>query len=182
PAIFRTYRTRNHHDIIDCELWQAFRATTADLGMDKFDEVIIGHERFSGTSIKNGNPTQLLTHEIRQLYPNREVDLVLSLGCGHPGTISLPKGASKDVEKTLISLSLDCEETHENMCKYWTEHSPRTYSTGPYRRLSVDQGMQNMEGESYSSEVCGAVISHSKQYMSRADVDFEIDHIVEILK
>ncbi|KAH8813744.1 acyl transferase/acyl hydrolase/lysophospholipase [Flagelloscypha sp. PMI_526] len=183
PALFRTYRSRNLKETIDCQLWQALRATTADLGTGKLEEVVIKGEKYSGTSIKNGNPTQQLTSELRQRFPTQQFDLVLSLGCGHPETISLPKGTSKDVEKLLKALNKDCEETHETMSRYWMEQSGGTRgATGPYRRLSVAQGLQGMEEKSYSADVCGTVATHSKQYMAQADVSREIDRIVGILE
>ncbi|KAH8795954.1 hypothetical protein DL96DRAFT_1192710 [Flagelloscypha sp. PMI_526] len=177
PALFRTYESRKPKDNIACELWQVFRATTADLGMGTFAEVFINGKRYSGTSFKNGNPTQELTTELRQRFPDHQVALLLSLGSGYPQTISLPPGTSKDVEETLKALNKDCEETHQKMSRSWHQLS----RSGPYHRLNVAQGMQDMENKSYSADIIGEVVAHSEQYMSEHKVDQEIDRIVEIL-
>ncbi|KAH8813729.1 hypothetical protein DL96DRAFT_503169 [Flagelloscypha sp. PMI_526] len=84
PAKFRSYNA-NDVDMVNCELWEALRATTADLGL--FDDFFIHGEKYWGTSMGNGNPTQYLCDEIKQLYPGKRADLILSLGCGHPDTV-----------------------------------------------------------------------------------------------
>ncbi|KAH8813724.1 hypothetical protein DL96DRAFT_1820979 [Flagelloscypha sp. PMI_526] len=156
PALFRTYN--GGRNMIDCRLWQALRATTTDLRAGTFQAVDINREKYCGTSIANGNPTASLTEE---LDTGISVDLILSLGCGHPDTISLPPGTSTNTYKTL--------RTND------------AYGAGPYHRLNVQQGMQKMEGKHFDPSTYGEVVTHSKQYMESPEVSRKIDNIVAIL-
>lgn len=179
PAVFKSYTGRDGTTEIKCSLWQALRATTADLGT--FTETIIHGKRYSGTSIANGNPTGHLTRELKKHYPGSKVQLILSLGSGHPATISLPRGTSTDVYDTLVALNKDCQGTHERMYTHWSQESRDPSGSGPYHRLNVEQGMQSMEGKSFDANIGGTVATHTTQYMQRHDVGKEIDRIVEIL-
>ncbi|KAH8813736.1 acyl transferase/acyl hydrolase/lysophospholipase [Flagelloscypha sp. PMI_526] len=181
PALFRTYRTRSLKDTIECDLWQALQVTTADLGMGKLDEVVIKNEHYSGTSVKNGNPTQLLMAELAQRFPTQEPALVLSLGCSHPQIMSSSKTTFKNVEKILKDLHKDCEETHKLMSRSWTKGLRGVRSTGPYQRLVVPWEIQKMD-ESCSTGSCGVVATHSKLYIAQAEVSAQIDHVVGILE
>ncbi|KAH8824913.1 acyl transferase/acyl hydrolase/lysophospholipase [Flagelloscypha sp. PMI_526] len=179
PALFRTYPIRGEQ--IECQLWEAFRATTADLGMGALTDIVINGHPYSGTSLNNGNPTEHLAYEVKRLYPNARVDLVLSLGAGFPETIHLPPGTSKDLYGTLSALAKDCEETQEKMYKYWSSLYRSAGYISPYYRLNVQQGIQGMEGKAYTTDISGEVVVHAEQTISEFLVSQQIDQIVKIL-
>ncbi|KAH8813673.1 acyl transferase/acyl hydrolase/lysophospholipase [Flagelloscypha sp. PMI_526] len=180
PVKFRTYRAKE--SLVDCEVWEALRATTADL--DSFDDFFIGGEQYWGTSIGNGNPTQHLCDELRLVYPDKRADLVLSLGCGHPKTISLPKknvNSAVDMYNTLLDLRKDCEKTNDAVFLHWSQQCPDSREASPYHRLSVDQGMQNMADLALNPTTGGTVVTHTKQYLRGYQQIRRVDAIVKIL-
>ncbi|KAH8813726.1 acyl transferase/acyl hydrolase/lysophospholipase [Flagelloscypha sp. PMI_526] len=175
PALFRTYPIRGGQ--IECKLWEAFRATTADLGMGALQDVVINGRRYFGTSTGDGNPTEHLTREIDHLHPHARVDLFLSLGAGFPATIRLPSGTSTDLVNTLRALAKDCEETQEKMMSHWTSLYNGVGYFSPYHRLNVKQGIQGMEGKVYTIDISSEVIVHAEQMISEILVKKQIDEI-----
>jgi predicted acylesterase/phospholipase RssA len=64
----------------DCEVWQAGRATSA--APTYFDPYEVGSESYVDGGVLANNPVQVAIDEAQDLYPQRRIGLVVSLGCG----------------------------------------------------------------------------------------------------
>ena len=86
------------------------------------------------------NPVSDVITEAHELFGgDSSVSFLLSLGTGHPGTISIPPDGSVDIHKLLRDMMNDCEQRAQ-------EIERRLGRVGIYFRFSVQQGMQNIHG------------------------------------
>ncbi|KAH8826772.1 acyl transferase/acyl hydrolase/lysophospholipase [Flagelloscypha sp. PMI_526] len=182
-ALFRTYKAPRGLVDPNCYLWQALRATTADLANGTLSTCNINGGEYWGTSIADGNPTERLVAELEARFPDQPIDLVLSIGAGHPSTISLPPGLDTvHIYDTLMKINKDCEATNDRM---YREFSPLSGNDrqdhGPYYRLSVEQGMQGIEKKSFDGSIPGTVVTHAKMYVLMHETSERINKIVDIL-
>ncbi|KAH8834167.1 acyl transferase/acyl hydrolase/lysophospholipase [Flagelloscypha sp. PMI_526] len=137
PQIFRTYRTRKESP--DCSIWEAIRATLT--APEQSSPICIDKQLYYKTLSAIGNPTPHLTLELQNILQDVPVDIILSLGTGHPGNIhTFTKDASSDVLDNLACFNAACEAAHEKMEAHWSRLSQQT---NPYFRFNASQGLEN---------------------------------------
>ncbi|KIM42401.1 hypothetical protein M413DRAFT_40603, partial [Hebeloma cylindrosporum] len=78
-----------------------------------------------------------------------------------------------DLIKALKDISTDCEATHEDMLRLFTNLS------NTYFRLNVEQGMQGIELSEW--EKLANVEAHTMQYMKRKEVDEKLALVVNAI-
>src|ERR1700761_7186586 len=118
PEIIRTYRGPGNQ-CFNCRIWEAARATTAT--PKSFDPMIMGHPGMELVYIDGGfgrnNPVNECREEAKDVFPDQPLMCVISLGCGHPSTVHIPKdGVSQrsrffpvNIIQTTLSMAQDCE-------------------------------------------------------------------------
>ncbi|KAH8795188.1 hypothetical protein DL96DRAFT_1723450 [Flagelloscypha sp. PMI_526] len=167
--LFRTYRSRTNASL-DCTLWEAARATTATPSL--FSPIFIGPEHIGEIFVSGelgwNNPTNELTEEAAQAFIGRHIACIISIGSGHPGHLSLSHG----LPSLFSRISLDCERGVENM--------ERRFGKVPdvYRRLNVDQGMQNLDVDLSNLH---EVVSHAQSYLQGSQITRNIDSVLQDL-
>lgn len=121
-VLFRTYMSAEEPNL-DCEIWQAARATSALPTF--FKPMKIGTH-----TMGRNNPTELLLQEAQKVFPNTTIACVLSLGTGKSETITLPTRTSlfqriiaTDMAHVPRRIATDCEETHERVAAHF-KHNP----------------------------------------------------------
>lgn len=131
-------------------IWEAARATSAIPRF--FKSICIGKgalkEEFVGASLGRNNPVDLVLKEAESLFGSaRKVACVVSIGAGHPQTISWQSsGVSKwllsdDLIAFLKHICSDCEQTADQLAQRLKNID------NVYFRLSVEQGMQPVSVE-----------------------------------
>ncbi|KIM19665.1 hypothetical protein M408DRAFT_31025 [Serendipita vermifera MAFF 305830] len=135
----RTYLVRNQppSSITVVEAVLASCATQPGFAPVSFGERYRKRE-YVGAGIGANNPVLEVIGEAYSLFGGSStVASLLSLGTGHPGTISWPSnGGDLDPYKLMRDMMNDCEQRSQEM-------EERIGRAGIYSRFSVEQGMQN---------------------------------------
>ncbi|KAH8822495.1 hypothetical protein DL96DRAFT_1819964 [Flagelloscypha sp. PMI_526] len=164
--LFRNYRARNNTSP-DCTLWEAGRATTAM--PDLFLPISIGPEYIGEVFVSGelgwNNPTDELTEEASLVFKDRHVSCIVNVGSGHPGHLSLSNGLADLFSR----IATDCERASEKMERRFMKVQ------SVYRRLSVEQGMQNLD---VNLSNLHEVVSHAQSYLQGTRVTRRVDSLV----
>ncbi|KAH8823530.1 hypothetical protein DL96DRAFT_1713932 [Flagelloscypha sp. PMI_526] len=167
--LIRSYRSRTNASP-DCMAWEAARATTATPGL--FLPISIGPEYIGETFVSGelgwNNPTDELAEEAARLFKSRYITCIVNIGSGHPGHLSLSNGLSDIFSR----IALDCERVAEKMERRFGE------VPGVYRRLSTEQGMQNLDVDFLTLH---EVVSHTHSYLQGSRVIRNIDGLLQDL-
>jgi hypothetical protein len=117
----------------------------------------LNERTYIGADLGANNPVGELLSEASALFgANSKVAILLSLGSGHPGTISMPitdETRKSDIYRQIIS---DSEVLAEEIKK-------RVENAGIYFRFSVRQGMQ--KNDSTTSDEPGWIFAQASSYM-----------------
>ncbi|CUA68424.1 Nephrocystin-3 [Mus musculus] [Rhizoctonia solani] len=142
-----------------------------------FKSIEIGpfKELFVDAGVKCNNPLAHVLSEVKQIYPDREVASIVSLGAGHARTIEAPRSGWSLVHSVLPTnfivttknVATDSERVAEEMASRFREME------GVYFRFNVDQGLQNVELAEW--EKLGQVATHTRSYTSKAETKDRID-------
>lgn len=161
PILLRTYTSAGAvHE--ECTVWQAARATSALPNL--FEPVLLGRgQRYIDGGLGCSNPTKWVLDEAAALFPGRKVASVISIGTGHPQTISL---TNSNMAQTLERIAWDCEATHEAIESHFRYHQ------SVYRRFSVQQGVQNTDSTQFSE--IAVVEAHTNAYILRRATDTQL--------
>ncbi|KAI0269329.1 acyl transferase/acyl hydrolase/lysophospholipase [Gloeopeniophorella convolvens] len=184
PTIFRTY-TAPKNQTVDCMIWEAARATSASPAL--FKSIQIGlhgvEETFIGGSVGCNNPAATVLSEAELVFgQHAPISCIISIGAGHPKTISLSGGALSflpgslplDVRQAMNAIAQDCEGAAERVAQQFRQR-PEVYF-----RLNVEQGMQNVTlGQWFK---LGEAAAHTNQYLKTTDVDRKVDGAVTALR
>ncbi|KDQ53063.1 hypothetical protein JAAARDRAFT_96885, partial [Jaapia argillacea MUCL 33604] len=164
PRLFRTYQVPKGSSF-NCMVWEAARATSATSNI--FKPIRIGdslmRELFIGGGIGCNNPIRQVLQEAELVFPSKYVACVLSIGAGHPKTISFASSGGLfsnvlplSVCTTMHDIATDCEGTAEEMARQFQTISDF------YFRFNVDQGLQSFKlGQWYR---LSEVQTHAEQY------------------
>ncbi|KAH8829912.1 hypothetical protein DL96DRAFT_1782923 [Flagelloscypha sp. PMI_526] len=169
PRLFRNYPSRTNPSI-DCMLWEAACATLAM--PDFFEPITLGdsslRETFVGGEVRWSNPSDELTKEATNIFKDRRISSIVSIGSGHPGHLSLSQGLSE----YFPLIALDCERVADEM--------ERRFGNTPevFWRLSVEQGLQHLAIELSNLD---ALISHTHSYLQSARTTRNIDTLIQDL-
>lgn len=152
----RTYNTTTA-DASDIYIWQAARATSAAPTL--FPPISIDNIKYGDGSTGWNNPTNEAIAEAHNIWPDRPIDCVVSIGTGLEDPLQL-NDQSKKFEflgtilrmtspKILSQLAMaeycvtcltSCEITHRNLA----ENPEKRILGGNYFRLNVPQGMSRI--------------------------------------
>ncbi|KAH8822485.1 hypothetical protein DL96DRAFT_1684198 [Flagelloscypha sp. PMI_526] len=155
---------------LDCTIWEAARATTALSTL--FNPIVIRDndlsDKFVGGEVRWSNPSHELTKEAARVFKGRHVACIVSVGSGHPGTLSLSTGLS-DI---LPRIAMDCERLADDM--------ERRFGNAPdvFWRLSVEQGLQHLEIDLSNLDALGA---HTRSYLQSARATRNLDALLAAL-
>ena len=182
PRLFRTYQVRENASF-DCTIWEACRATIA--APTFFKRITIGDEGsikedFLDGGLKFNNPTELVIEEGRTVFGDEcRVGCVVSLGNGHPGTISLaqPDAFQRmlplDLVDVLKRMATNCEETAETLASRFRD------APDHYFRFSVDQGVGQISLEEWKK--MKEIKAHTHAYLKQVAISASVNRVVAIL-
>jgi hypothetical protein len=182
PTIFRSYHASTNQ-IPDCTIWEALSATTAHPG--HFKSIDIGEppmrESFVAGAMGCTNPIVHVLDEVKRVCPDRYVACIVCIGAGHARTIRISEPspmqrilAPKDTNCVAMSIATDSERVaHEMAVRFGG-------TTDVYFRLSVEQGMQNIELDDWDQ--LSKVVTHTRAYMRQVEVNANINKIVQAIR
>lgn len=174
-VLFRSYQSVESHS--GCKIWEAARATSA--APTFFKPIEIGRKQpFIDGGMGCNNPSRVVLEEAYKLFGDSYIGYILSIGTGHPKTISIKTPGFFQGFISLVNalkeIATDCEGTHQKMLGSFS-HAPNTYF-----RLNVDQGMQNIKWSEW--EKLHNVEAHTRQYMKREEVGDNLTLIVNAIR
>ncbi|KAF2018530.1 FabD/lysophospholipase-like protein [Aaosphaeria arxii CBS 175.79] len=118
PEILRSYKT-SYEFPFSGKIWEAARATSAAPSF--FAPITVDHVTYGDGATGWNNPTTLVISEVRQIWPDRPIGCLVSLGTGEedPNQLvtaeSLPK---KGLRKKLFSSSMPKSSFRLEVAKY----------------------------------------------------------------
>lgn len=163
-------------------IWEAARATSAALTF--FKPIVIDDVKYGDGGTGWNNPTEEAIAEAHNIWPNRPIGCLVSIGTGLEDVIQLRDGTDAQrgparslLRKALPKLSFQvevaeycvdsltsCETIHRRLA----EHPDRLGIDGKYFRFNVPQGMSKIGLEEW--EKVGDMIALTKNYMAHGDV------------
>jgi hypothetical protein len=158
--MLRSYRTP-HQLTHDATVIQALRASWATPGL--MPPLLIGppgrEEKIFSAAYGYNNPIQEVIKEAFNMFgPDTRVALLLSLGSGHRGVISL-SDPMQGFQRVGARMMKDAEIIAEDI-------ENRLGHLGIYYRLSVDRGLENWNSR---LDGFGAIKSHVDAYLARTE-------------
>ncbi|KAH8814675.1 hypothetical protein DL96DRAFT_420319 [Flagelloscypha sp. PMI_526] len=170
PRLLRNYNVRSNASP-DCKVWEAAAATCALVGI--FRSITIGPasagERFVGGEVRWNNPTHELTVEVANIFTDRDIACIVSVGSGHPGVPSI----SEDDNNVFKRISEDCEQVANDLS--------RRFSKVPdlYWRLSVEQGMQGVNP--VDIQELTKILASTRSYLQTSRPSNDVDAMISVL-
>lgn len=136
----------------------------------------LGYEKLTYVSAGLGanNPIRQVIAEADFHFGGKSrIELLLSLGSGHPGTLSLSTDNNCNaLDRLMRNLLLDCEKQAQQVQQYMKKDEI-------YFRFSVEQGMQKTHA---FAEDLGWISAQTSGYISQPDTLIRIDKCVERMK
>lgn len=126
PRLFRSYEVHNAR-ADEVPIWKIVRATTATpsifppMAIER-EHVLYVDPSYSGYS----NPSQIGYDEVKAVWPDRRVALLLSLGCGVRSAISL-SGGEKEIAESCMRLAKSSSTIVEAMEARFQHEHPRVF-------------------------------------------------------
>jgi predicted acylesterase/phospholipase RssA len=181
-AHFRTYHVPGNA-LDDCTIWEAARATSAAPYF--FKPIVIKNKhgvetRYIDGGLRQNNPTDRLLREAEEVFPDRDVACIISLGTGQKRAIQLrkspriPKIELYSIFKLLQKITTDCEEKHQEIAYRFRYRSPNVYF-----RFNVEQGMQGLGLEEWTK--LDRIHAFTRQYVQSPEADRRINAAVNSL-
>lgn len=137
----RHFRFRNYRSpwdpTDDCAIWQACRATTA--APTFFPPMVIGTPptAYVDGGFRYNNPIRALMEEVSELWLNRPIGCIISVGTGVPGSSDIGRTIAPLFE-TMKNMSLDTEKIAREFNKDMELRYP---GMNVYFRFNVEQGL-----------------------------------------
>lgn len=182
PVLMQTYDNFPLSEALSATIWQAARATSA--APTFFLPVVINGVRYGDGGTGWNNPIELAIDEAHNIWPNRAIGCLVSIGTGLEDAIQLGditekgKGLAKDLLSKLsprtsfkIEVAEWCVELltgSEKIHRQIVTRLSRLGLDGKYFRLNVPQGMSRIGLEDW--EKIDDMIALAEDYMRFGDV------------
>ena len=170
------------YDAINCEIWEAARATSAaPTFFKKMTIKIRGGTtlHFVDGGLKCNNPVAAVLEEAENVFGmNQRIGCIVSLGCGLKSAIEVKKpfGYQRllplSLVKALGDIATDCQGAADSMAKRF-----RTRQSFYFRLNATNVG--NLSLAEWKS--MDKIVSHTRTYCKGPEVDAFINELVEIL-
>lgn len=132
-------------------------------------------KEYVGAGLGANNPVRHVIAEAQSHFGGEpSISLLLSLGSGNPGIISLiQNGNSDDVNRVALEMMSDCEQKAQ-------EVRQQIGPTGIYFRFSVEQGMQR-DIHTLAEEL-GWISAQTESYLGTQETIEKVDKCVERMR
>lgn len=175
PQLFRSYDAGGIGNVDDCAVWEAGRATTAMPLF--FKPITVKNVSYIDAAMgTHNNPAELALEEVSAIWPNSQVELLLSIGTGAQKPINVsvaksrmyPRLTPKFQTRTCLAKALgllvaSCDGPHHRL----QVESNRSPSSSPYFRFNVERGLQDVIFDEWTEY--GIVYAHTEAYLQEPD-------------
>lgn len=161
-------------DLNHVKIWQAARATSAAPGF--FDPPVIGpyQTQYVDGGMGANNPVQYTMLAAEQIWPDRAVRCLVSVGSGHARMKSVPSKLV-DLGRYLTTLATDTENTAEMFAR---QHRHMIVED-EYYRFNVHHGMEDILSDDWQD--LDLIISSTFQYCDQAGNQSQFERCAERL-
>lgn len=165
---------------------EAARATSAAPNFFRSIDIVGDEglaERFVDGGMLANNPVKFVLNQANELFPNSNIDCVLSLGTGRTSVIRI-NGNNSDsifkrllptniILKALVKIATDCESTADEVDHKFSD------TPGVYYRLNVDRGLEDVSLSEWTKSKSVAV--HTRKYLEKEEVHKKVLELVQKL-
>jgi hypothetical protein len=145
-----------------------------------FSPIAVGpswaRQEFVGTPLGYNNPMRQVLQEARLDFGNEtQVALLLNLGSGRPSGLNLDSEHPCPEQNInfLTRVAYDCERVAREL-------SDQLFGVEAYKRLNVNQGMENIEMLDWHK--LGTISSHTMVYLQSSEIMDELDFCSDALQ
>ena len=185
PTLFRSWKSTKLASHLRTTIVEAARATSAAPTFFRSVE-IVGDEGLPETFIDGGmlanNPVKFVLGQAEEIFPNSNIDYVLSLGTGEPSVIKINVHDSPFkrflptniiLVKALVEIATDCESTADEVERKFSD------TPGVYYRLNVNRGLEEVSLSEWTKLT--SVVAHTRAYLGKEDVHKKVINLVQKL-
>jgi hypothetical protein len=177
PVHLRSYNSSAVKEV-DCEIWEAARATSA--ASTFFDPIKIGDlgEEFIDGGTGFNNPVDEVLNEARDIWgqeTDRRIQCIVSIGTGRPPSRKFG-GNAYAVVVTLKALATDTQQTADNFAK----NHKNDALAGRYFRFNVSHGLEDVGREEYKE--MSTIAAATKDYLLEPEVRSVVEKCAEVLR
>lgn len=187
PTIFRSYKCHGGEEGIQCQIWEAARATTAAPSFFAPARIKVNGtaEYFVDGAVKWNNPSLQVVSEAEALFgPHRRLGCMVSLGTG-----IRPPSMNRHGKKGRLGTAYSVSEMKRMTLDYLTDPEPPDRQLkaslknhfNSYFRFSVPPTEGEERVRIFEYQKMGALRLATERYIQRQDVSQMIDQLVEIL-
>lgn len=144
--LLRSYKSRRiGHRNYDCFVWEAVRATSAAPLFFEPITLEASKASFVDGGVRANNPIDQLTSEARQLWPDRDIGCLVSLGTGVkvPQGLNPKKSRLHEVLQSLADIATDADNKAREFRD--TREGRELIRSKKYYRYSVSQGVGDVD-------------------------------------
>jgi hypothetical protein len=124
-------------------------------------------QEYIGAGLGANNPVHQVIEEATSYFSHQPTAVLLSLGSGHPGILSLGSNNQTGLYRLMQEMMADSEQEAQNI--------QRQMTLTRYFRFSVEQGMQTIDNRAKGLEW---ILAQTSGYLSHHDVMNRIDACV----
>jgi predicted acylesterase/phospholipase RssA len=185
PTLFRSWKSTRLASHLRTTIVEAARATSAAPTFFRSID-IVGDEGLPETFVDGGmlanNPVKFVLNQAKEIFPNSNIDYILSLGTGGPSVIkidvndSIFKGLLPTniiLVKALARIATDCESTADEVEGKFSD------TPGVYYRLNVNRGLEEVSLSEWTKS--NSVASYTRAYLDKEDVHRRVLKLVQKL-
>lgn len=172
--LLRSYQSNEPQD--EYKMWEAARATSA--APLYFNQMKMSHSAFTfsdGGMLRN-NPTDAVYHEARQIWPSRDISIVISIGTGVVETSGLKNKFRSMIDFTIKAL-VDAQVQAQAFER--STDGRDLISRGRYFRFNVEQGLQKTRMDDASEKTLAKLQAHTETYLRSDNVNISVDQCVQ---
>jgi hypothetical protein len=118
PEILRSYKT-SHEFPFSGKIWEAARATFA--APTFFAPITVDHVTYGDGGTGWNNPTRLVISEVRQIWPNRPIGCLISLGTGEEDPnqlVTVDNVPKRGLQRRFLNITMPKKNFELEVAKY----------------------------------------------------------------
>lgn len=160
-------------------MWEAARATSA--APLYFNQMKLSHSSltFSDGGMLRNNPTDTVYHEARQIWPTRDIGIVISIGTGVVETSGLKNKFRSMLDFTIKAL-VDAQVQAQDFER--STDGRDLIGKDRYFRFNVEQGLQKTRMDDASDRTLAKLQAYTETYLRSYNVNMLAERCVQTRK
>ena len=192
PFLFRNYAVDHKDPHLDqgtnqCFAWEAALATSAaptylpQVRLELTSEATI-NDKFEDGGYMANNPAMQAFKEVKRLFPNRSVGVVVSIGTGQPSIQAVPAPSTglgqvkQQVLDHIVAAATNGELVHKNIASLLDN------ANVPYYRLNPEGGVGDVDLAGTSVKDISRLRDATGQYLHQPDTAQKLKNIVKLVQ